>query len=140
MAPIAETTLAETTVQAVMTASIITCDPTTSLEDVAALMAENRVHAVVVNDIPTNSDEPGWAIVSDLDLVGAFGSPTKRDAGHVAATPAMTISESDSLERAAQMMTEYSAAHLIVVDAKNERPSGIISTLDLAGAVKTLAG
>jgi CBS domain-containing protein len=67
--------------------------------------------------------------------VGALGTPTKRDAGHVAASPVVTISESDSLEHAAQLMTEYSAAHLIVVDPKNERPSGVISTLDLARAL-----
>jgi len=139
MAPIAESTLAETPVRAVMTKGIITCDPTTPLEAVASLMAEHRVHAVVVNDIPTNSDEPDWAIVSDLDLVGALGTPTKRDAGHVAATPVMTISETDSLDRAAQLMREYSAAHLIVVDPENARPTGIISTLDLARAVETLS-
>lgn len=138
MAPIAESTLARTSVADVMTRGIISCDPSTPLEEVASLMAEKRVHAVVVNDAPSDSGQVDWSIVSDLDLVGAFGAPTKRDAGHVAATPAMTISESDSLERAAQLMREYSAAHLIVVDAENKRPSGIISTLDLAGAVKKL--
>lgn len=137
MSPIDETTLAETPVAKLMTRGIISCDPTTPLEEVAMLMAEHRVHAVVVNDVP-GSGEVDWSIVSDLDLVGAFGTPTKRDAGHVAATPAMTISESDSLERAAQLMREYSATHLIVVDTENGRPSGIISTLDLAGAVKML--
>ena len=122
-----------------MTKGIIACDPATPLEEVAALMTEHRVHAVVVGDDTTESGAPTWSIVSDLDLVGALETAAKRDAGHVAATPVVTISESDSLERAAQLMSEYSAAHLIVVDPENERPSGVISTLDLARAVKALA-
>jgi CBS domain-containing protein len=139
MTPIAKSTLAETPVRTVMTPGIIACDPTTPLEAVAALMADNQVHAVVVNDIPTDSDGLDWAIVSDLDVVGALGTLTKRDAGHVAATAARTISETDSLERAAQLMSEYSAAHLIVVDPDNARPTGIISTLDVVRAVEMLS-
>lgn len=135
MAYLAGSRLADTSVGVVMTKGIISCDPERPLEEVAALMAEHRVHAVVVNHSPDGADEPTWSIVSDLDLVGALGAPTKRDAGHVAATPVVTISESDSLEHAAQLMAEYSAAHLIVVDPKNERPSGVISTLDLARAL-----
>lgn len=118
----------------VMTKGIIGCDPARQLEEVASLMAEHRVHAIVVNESETDTDDPTWSIVSDLDLIGALLSPTKRDAGHVAASPVVIISEFDSLERAAQLMREYSAAHLVVVNPSTGQPSGVISTLDLARA------
>ena len=38
----------------------------------------------------------------------------------------------DSLGRAAQLMSEYGVAHLAVIDPSTDRPSGVLSSLDLA--------
>ena len=37
--------------------------------------------------------------------------------------------------RAAQLMTEHAVAHVVVVDPPPARPLGVLSTLDIAGAV-----
>lgn len=58
-----------------------------------------------------------------------------RTAGEAAGSPIVTASPDDPLDRAAQLMREYSTSHLVVVDPVTDRPTGIISTLDVAAAV-----
>ena len=67
-------------------------------------------------------------IVSDLDLVAAASVRDLDDqsAGGSAATPVVTVSPDGTLERAAQLMTEHNTAHLIVVDACEQRPLGVL--------------
>jgi CBS domain-containing protein len=93
---------------------------------------------VVVYDYGQEADEARllWGIVSDLDLAAAAaaGELDNVTAGNAAATPVWTISADDSLVRAAQLMAEHGISHLVVVDPHTERPSGVISTLDLARA------
>jgi CBS-domain-containing membrane protein len=55
-------------------------------------------------------------------------------AGATAATVALTIGPADTVQRAAQLMTEHGTTHLVVVDA-GRRPVGILSTLDVAAAL-----
>ncbi len=49
--------------------------------------------------------------------------------------PAVTIAPSESLDVAAQLMARTGVAHLVVVDPVERRPVGVLSTLDLAGAL-----
>jgi CBS domain-containing protein len=49
--------------------------------------------------------------------------------------PAVTIGPGESLETAARVMTRAGVAHLVGVDPVERRPLGIVSTLDLAGAL-----
>lgn len=117
---------------------VLTCPPETPLVTVARIMVEHRVHCVVVYGDPVEADVDGrvWGIVSDLDLVTAVGSgrdePT---AGGTAASPVLTVGRDETLERAAQLMTEYSTAHIVVVEPSSDRPIGILSSLDLAGVL-----
>ena len=112
---------------------VLTCSRDTSLDEVAALMAEERVHCVVVTD---DDVDAVWGIVSDLDLVAAASvrDLAEQNAGATAATVALTIEAPETLQRAAQLMTEHGASHLVVVD-RDHRPVGIISTLDIARAL-----
>lgn len=110
---------------------VFTCERETALSEVAETMAREFVHCIVVRSGSGDAGPP-WGIVSDLDLVAAA---TVRDldrqtAGGSAATPVVTVTPDETLERAAQLMTEHGTSHLIVVD--HERPLGVISTLDLA--------
>ena len=75
-----------------------------------------------------------WGVISDLDLVAAAGvrDLDAQSAGGSAATPALAIAPDDTLQRAAQMMTEHAAAHLLVVDHASGEPVGVLSTLDMA--------
>jgi CBS domain-containing protein len=110
---------------------VLSCSADTPLSAVAELMAAHGVHCVVV----TESDDLGvWGVISDLDLVAASGvrDLDEQSAGGSAATPALAIGPDDTLQRAAQMMTEHAAAHLLVVDDESGRPVGVLSTLDVA--------
>lgn len=113
---------------------IVACRPETSLEVVARMMAAHRIHAVAV----TPADEAtGWTLVSDLDLVAAFagsaGGATR--AADIASTPNLFVTAGESLARAAELMRDHQTHHLVVLDRRDARPVGIVSTLDIAEAV-----
>lgn len=114
---------------------VLTCRRDASLADVAELMATRRVHCVVVTD---DADDPDalWGIVSDLDLAAASSvrDLDEQTAGAAAATTPLTVEPGETLQRAAQLMTEHGSAHLVVVDG-NGKPEGVVSTLDIAAAL-----
>jgi len=113
---------------------IVGCAPTDGLREIAAALAENRIHSVVVVD-PAGGDggRPIWGIMSDTALLRDMRSPIGLTAGNLSAAPVVTASPRDGLEHAAQLMNENEIAHLLVVD--DGRPTGVISTLDIAAAV-----
>jgi CBS domain-containing protein len=119
------------TVADVMTPGIITCAPEATLESVAELMATHRVHAVAVGGIAAN--HLVWGVIDSLDLVRALGDPEGHQyAEDISRHPAMSIEPDVPLTDAVRVMDERGAAHLVVVSG--ERPVGVISTLDIAGA------
>lgn len=115
---------------------VFTCEREDSLSEVAATMVRELVHCVVVES-GSGEAAPPWGIVSDLDLVAAaiFRDLDHQSAGGSAGTPVVTVSPKETLERAAQLMTEHNTAHLIVVDPKEQRPLGVLSTLDIAASL-----
>ena len=128
--------LDQTAVREAMHEGVLSCSADTPLSSVAELMAARGVHCIVV----TGADDLAvWGVISDLDLVAAAGvrNLDAQSAGASAATPALTIHPGDTLQRAAQMMTEHAVAHLLVVDDTSGEPVGVLSTLDLA---RVLAG
>jgi CBS domain-containing protein len=117
-----------------MTTGVINCTPETPLRGVARLMTRNRVHAVYVFDYGFEDDETvtAWGLVSDLDLIAAARGNLNRTARDASVTPLVTVAPHDTLDRAAQLMSEYGNAHLAVIDPASGRPVGVISTLDIA--------
>ena len=118
-----------------MTTGVIRCAPHTSLRHVAAIMAEQHVHAVYVFDFGDEDDVTPelWGLVSDLDLVAAArGDIDARTAHDASVTPLVDVRSDDSLDRAAQLMSEYGVSHLAVLEPGTRRPIGVLSTLDLA--------
>lgn len=115
-----------------MTDGVLTCRRDESLAEVAQLMARHRVHCVVVTEDPDDA-EPLWGIVSDLDLAAAacVRDLAEQTAGGTAGTAVVTVEPDETVQRAAQLMTEHGTAHLVVVDAAR-RPIGVVSTLDVA--------
>ena len=116
-----------------MHAGVFTCEREALLSEVAAQMAGELVHCIVVESGSGDAGPP-WGIVSDLDLVAAA---TVRDldeqtAGGSAATPVVMVSPAETLDRAAQLMTEHGTSHLVVVDPRQQFPIGVLSTLDIA--------
>jgi CBS domain-containing protein len=115
---------------------VYTCRREDPLSEVARMMAEQSVHCVIVESA-SGEDGPPWGVVSDLDLVAAA---TVRDlddqaAGGSAASPLVLVTPTESLERAAQLMTEHGTSHLVVVDGPDVQPVGVLSTLDVAAAL-----
>jgi CBS domain-containing protein len=115
---------------------LVRCAPDASLRAVAALMADENVHCVVVTEA-LSSHQPLWGVVSDHDLIAAatVRSLDEQRALGTAIKPAIAIGPYESLARAAQQMTKHGVSHLVVVDAAKDRPLGVISTLDLARAL-----
>lgn len=119
-----------------MHVGVLTCDRDAPLAEVAATMARERIHCVVVESGSGEGGEP-WGIVSGLDLVAAatVRELEEQTAGGTAATPVVRIAPDESLERAAQLMTENGASHLVVVDDRTHRPVGVLSTIDVAATL-----
>ncbi|HEY0415648.1 MAG TPA: CBS domain-containing protein [Gaiellaceae bacterium] len=118
------------TVGDVMTPGVLTCLPATPLRGVARMMKRHRVHAIVV--FGADDSLHPWGVVSDLDLVAAIG--TAANAGSVAASPVVTVTAELTLEHAATLMAENQTSHLLVVSDAG-LPVGVVSTLDVAGAL-----
>jgi CBS domain-containing protein len=115
----------------VMTLGIITCAPETPLETVAELMATHHVHALAVGGIA--DDRLVWGVIDSLDLVRALRDPEAHGlAAAISRQPAHAIEPDALLSEAARLMDERDVAHLVVVDG--DRPVGVLSTLDIAGA------
>jgi CBS domain-containing protein len=118
---------------------LISCSLDTPLRTVARMMATYRVHAILIT---AHGEEqlPGgarWGIVADSDLLRAAeaGDIDEQPARTIAATPVLTVASSDELGRAAQLMVEHEASHLIVIERQSARPIGVLSTLDIARAL-----
>jgi CBS domain-containing protein len=112
---------------------VVTCAPDTPLREIARTMATRHIHAVVVSTAPEHGTPPAWSVVSSLDLVaGVLKYGEEVCAGDVAASEPARVSSDDSLSRAAQLMAEHGVNHLIVVNAQDGHPVGVLSTLDVA--------
>ena len=117
-----------------MREGVITCTPDNGLDEVARLMAMHRVHAVVVSGLGSAPSATAWGIVADTDIAKFAGEADQHRAGSVADTDVVTVSASESLERAAQLMAEHEVTHLVAVDGTG-LPVGVLSTLDIAASV-----
>lgn len=135
-APSWDATEPELRVAEVMRHGLVHCAPEASLRAVAALMTDEHVHCVVVTDDLAHKRSL-WGVVSDLDLIAAASvrSLDAQDASGTAMKPAVTIAPHESLASAAQLMTRHGVSHLVVVDPVQDRPLGVVSTLDLARAL-----
>ena len=133
--------LAHVHVSDAMHHGVLTCAPDAKLGEVARIMAEHRVHCVVVHE----RGVPGataWSVVSDRDLMAAaaedrIDEPT---AGAFAGTSVPWIGSAEPLTRAAQVMAEHDVSHLIVVGDADGRPEGVLSSLDVAMVVAGTRG
>ncbi|MGI9557379.1 MAG: CBS domain-containing protein [Solirubrobacterales bacterium] len=124
---------ADATVAEVMNPDVVWCTPETPLRQVAREMSSKRMHSVVVGGLRKRSSERSWGVVSDVDLLQAASSDLDREtAGTVAATELPTVSSTEELPRAAQIMAEHEVTHLIVVDPDEGEAVGVISSLDVA--------
>ena len=123
--------LAAHTVRDVMHRGIIACAASAPLAEVATILVERRTHSAMV------SDAAGLAFVTDMDLVAAAlrddPAPT---AGALASPGLASVPTSATLELAASLVAMSPDGHLVVVDEQGF-PAGVVSTLDIVGAIAT---
>jgi CBS domain-containing protein len=129
--------LEHATVADAMHPGILSCEPDTSLLDVARTMATHHVHSVVVIGVSHEEPECGvWAIISDLDLLAAgIRGAEGQTARSIARQSVISVEPSLPLLEGAELMLAHQVTHLIVVEPGNERPVGVLSTLDVAGVL-----
>ena len=116
----------------VMTGRIVNCDPDTPREHVARLMAEERIHCVVVSGV-ARSEERARAVVTDSDLLRAAVAQDAGTAGDLARTEMVSVQADTPLVDVARVLLEHEVAHALVLERK--RAVGVISTLDLVEAM-----
>lgn len=120
------------TVRAAMHAGVLTCASSSSVAEIAAVLADHRIHCVLV----AGSEGRGWGIVSDLDLMRAVAAGRlDLTAAQLAGMEVVTIEPDAELTDAARLMAEHEVAHIVVSDDPYEQPIGVLSTLDVARAL-----
>jgi CBS domain-containing protein len=128
----------DATVRDAMHRGVLHCQPETPLTDVARMMGNYRVHAIVVTSaVPTDdeADEQLWGVVTDVMVVLRGDEARGRTAGDVASRNVVTVTPSDGLRDAARRMLEHDSSHAVVVDEAGRHPIGVVSTLDVADVI-----
>ena len=120
------------TVLDAMRMGVVSCPPDAPLRDVARVMATYRIHCVVVAAVAEGAP---LGVIADIDVAAAAAGSRDAPAGTLARTEAITVHPDDSLQHAAQLMSEHEVAHLVVVQPHSHHPVGVLSALDVAGAL-----
>jgi CBS domain-containing protein len=125
-------------VKDLMHPGVMTCKPTASLGQVAVLLNQHQVHAMLVTD----RDGRIMGVISDFDLMA--GEWLSSDAESLAVMrnltaldlmtqPVDSIDANVPLAEAATLFAEKGISRLLVTD--NEKPVGIISLSDFVASI-----
>lgn len=126
------------TIQDLMHKGLITCPPSTSLGQVAALLDEHQIHALVVADVP---DQP-LGIISDFDLLAAewlsvdedsLNTMRKLTARDLMTSPIETVEADTPVHEAAARMDRKHIHRILVTEAG--KPVGVLSTSDFVAEI-----
>jgi CBS domain-containing protein len=121
---------------------LITCRPDASLGQVAAMLTQHRIHALVVAD----RDGRPLGVISDYDLLAAEWLSTDEEslqamrrmtAGELMTSPVDTIEADAPASHAAERMRAEGFSRLLVNDAG--KPAGVISVSDLVASMSQAA-
>ncbi len=124
------TEVAEARVEDVMGHGVLSCQAETSVRTAARMLAQHRVHSIVVTDLDGVS-ERAWGIVTDVDIVrAARDDADEQTVGTIAGTELVTVAPDDPLEDAVRLMVEHDVTHVLV--ESQGKPIGVVSTLDVA--------
>ena len=107
--------------------AIHSCSSFATVPEMGRLMASHHSHALIV----WQAGGARWGVVTDVDV--AFAALCRP--GVVAddlARHAPSIAEDASLLRAITVMREQRTPHLVVIDSASERPTAVLSALDIA--------
>ncbi len=129
-------------VRDLMHPGVITCRTDSPLGQVAVLLYQHHVHALIVVD----RDGRPLGIISDFDLLAGewlSGDPESLEAmrgmtaGELMSTPVDTIEADITVKEAARFMREGDIHRLLVVD--DGQPVGVVSISDLVASLAEAA-
>jgi CBS domain-containing protein len=111
---------------------VFSCSADASVRDAARTMSMHHVHCVVVSD---PDDGSALGVLPDGTLLGALleapdGEVLLRD---VVDRDPTAVGSDEPLAVAAELMRARGLTHVLVRDHSTGRPSGMLSTLDVAG-------
>ena len=120
-------------VSEIMTKDPACCFDTTSLAEVAKLMAEHDCGSIPVVDDGENKKPIGTITDRDITLraVAHNKNPLNMVAGEIMTDHPVTVSEDASFEEACEAMEKNQIRRILVVD-KNGRCVGMLSQADVA--------
>jgi CBS domain-containing protein len=131
---VSATSLSATTLGAVMHPGVVARTPDTPLNELAGTMADLRMHCIAVAGVGRREDSDEhlfWGLVSDMDVVhAAHRRALTAPASEVAAGAPLALPETAGLDRAAALMADHDATHVVVV-GRTGLPLGVVSTLDV---------
>lgn len=125
-------------VRDLMHPGVLTCQPSASLGQVAVLLTQHRVHALVVSD----PEGRPLGIISDYDLLAgewlsvddeSLSTMRQLTANDLMSYPVDTIEADTSLKEAAHTLIEKDVSRLLVTE--NGKPVGVISTTDFVASI-----
>jgi CBS domain-containing protein len=126
------------TINDLMHKGLITCSPETSLGQVAAILDEQQIHALVVAE---KEDQP-LGIISDFDLLAgewlsvdeeSLNTMRKLTARDLMTSPIETIEVNTSVSAAAKRMTDRDIHRMLVTESG--KPVGVISISDFVAGI-----
>lgn len=126
------------TVRDLMHPGMITCKPNATLGQVAVLLSQHHVHALVVTD----NKGRHLGIISDYDLLAgewlavdseSLRAMQKLTAADLMSFPMDTIDGGDSIKNAAHILNTQEKNRLVVTE--NDHPVGMISVSDFVAGI-----
>jgi CBS domain-containing protein len=105
----------------VMTTNVVSVSPTESVDEAARLLTFHDV-----SGLPVCEGRRVVGVVSEADLIGKSGATV----GEVMTAPALTVSETTSLESVAEQLTQRRIRRLPVVDGTGDLV-GVVSRRDV---------
>jgi signal-transduction protein with cAMP-binding, CBS, and nucleotidyltransferase domain len=114
-------------VKDIMTTALISVNPTTTTFQIAKMMDQGGIGAIIVKD---NDDTVG--IITDRDFavkIAANNLPSDTPVEKIMSSPLITINHSDPISAAAEMMSSKKIRKLAV--SENGKIIGIITSTDL---------
>jgi CBS domain-containing protein len=126
------------TINDLMHKGLITCSPDTSLGQVAAILSEQQIHALVVAE---QEDHP-LGIISDFDLLAgewlsvdeeSLNTMRKLTARDLMTSPIETVELNTSASETAKRMAGKNIHRMLVIEAG--KPVGVISISDFVAGI-----
>jgi CBS domain-containing protein len=114
----------------VMHRGVVVCPAQAPLVEIAGALVEHRTHTVMV------AAATGWSFVTDMDVLSAAarGELTRTASQLASKDPHPLVGANETLDTAAALVASGPLGHIVVIDAVG-RPAGVVSTLDIVGAI-----